>query len=56
MITVNEDNKIEINSEKLKSNPGLISLMKTLKRYNIDIGSLGENDTNDLFKCILVIN
>lgn len=56
MLIINELKKIEINVDKLKSNQELISLMKTLNTYNININNLNENDTNELIKCILIIS
>jgi len=56
VITINDNGQIEVNIEIAKTKPLLISLMQTIKEYNIDIDSLTNDETNDLLRCIIIVS
>jgi len=54
MITVNAENKIEINFEVLRSKPKVISLMEKINQYGIDIDKLNTIEINKILSLFLI--
>lgn len=54
VISINDNGKIEINAENVKSKPRLVWLIKKIQEYRIDIDTLTENEINELMACILI--
>lgn len=58
-MTTNSDcstNKTETILKLLKNNHKIISLMKQLEIYKINIDDLNEKELNKLFECILIVS
>lgn len=56
MLSHCDTKKIELNLKVLKNNPRVVTLMKTIRRCNIDIDRLNELETSELLKCILIVS